>query len=119
MKDVTATRVGVRQNPTHSGCSAKFTSSVFAFSCAAFSLLITCTFADDDLGFGKRDLRGGENWAILIGVNCTSRQAELRDGDDPLSRDALPALSNAAICFISSSIISQRHLLFPPKISFS
>lgn len=54
------------------------------------------TLADDDLGFGKKDLRGGENWAILIGVNYTSRQEELRDGDDLLSRDALPALSNAA-----------------------
>ena len=29
-------------------------------------------------------------------MNYTSRQEELRDGDDLLSRDALPALSNAA-----------------------
>ncbi|QDV68062.1 Caspase domain protein [Rosistilla carotiformis] len=51
--------------------------------------------ADDEL-FSTKSLRGGKNWAILIGVNYTARQDELRDGGDERSREALPALSNAA-----------------------
>lgn len=51
--------------------------------------------ADDEL-FSTKSLRGGKNWAILIGVNYITRQDELRDGGDERSREALPALSNAA-----------------------
>ncbi|EMI17366.1 secreted protein containing Peptidase C14, caspase catalytic domain protein [Rhodopirellula maiorica SM1] len=51
--------------------------------------------AEDEL-FSTKSLRGGKNWAILIGVNYTARQDELRDGGDQRSREALPALSNAA-----------------------
>ncbi|GAA4469632.1 caspase family protein [Novipirellula rosea] len=87
----------LRRDPKCLGFASLTQTLTIAVQFIAISIL-TCspTFSDDDLGFVKEDLRGGENWAILIGVNYTSRQEELRDGGDLLSRDALPALSNAA-----------------------
>lgn len=64
--------------------------------CLIFSLASSVRSVAEDELFSTKSLRGGKNWAILIGVNYTSRQDELRDGGDHRSREALPVLSNAA-----------------------
>ena len=61
------------------------------------STLATCpSFADDDDGYAITRPVRGHHWAILVGINYTSRQDELREADDAASQKALPALANAA-----------------------